>query len=119
MKTSSCKAKGRRACAELKRQILNTFQELSPDDIVITSSGDTGEDLKLSPFARSKVPFSFEVKNQERLNVWEALRQAEGHKGSNMKALAFTRNRSGMYVTINLSNFLFLLEQVDRKRKFE
>ena len=43
--------------------------------------GESGEDIKLSPAARKLIPYSFECKNQEKLNIWEALSQAEENAG--------------------------------------
>ena len=82
MKTSLAKAKGRRCANEVKELILRSFHNiLDSDDIVVTSSGDTGEDLKLSPKARALFPVSIECKNQERLNIWEALEQCRENAG--------------------------------------
>ena len=39
--------------------------------------GDSGEDILLSPAARKLFPFSVECKNQEKLNIWSSLEQAE------------------------------------------
>ena len=72
MKTSSAKAKGRRAAAGLSEALLLSFPELGQDDIIVPPSSCTGEDLRLSPAARRVLPFSFEVKNQERLRQFSA-----------------------------------------------
>ena len=37
--------------------------------------GESGEDIQLSPAARKLIPFAFECKNQEKLNIWESLKQ--------------------------------------------
>ena len=115
MKTSSAKAKGRRAAQEVKDQLLagallcyHGEEKLEDGDIVVTSSGDTGEDLKLSPAARRIYPVQIEVKNQEKLQIWAALKQAETH-GQYMSVLAFTRNRSDMYAAIKFSDLVTLL----------
>ena len=97
MKTSSAKAKGRRFAQEIKDLMLENAYILEPDDIVVTSSGDTGEDLKLSPAARKVYPVSIECKNQEKLNIWEALKQAESNAGGYTPVLFFRRNRSKNY----------------------
>ena len=34
--------------------------------------GESGEDIKLSP-ARKEIPYSFECKNQESINIWKSL----------------------------------------------
>lgn len=109
MKTSSCKAKGRRLAEEVKQLLLQHASALKPDDIVVTSSGDTGEDLKLSPLARQHFPFTIECKNQEALNIWKAMEQAIGHSKSNsyIPILCFKRNRlKDVYVSMRLEDFL-------------
>ena len=110
MKTSSAKAKGRRAAAQLRECLLETFPYLEEDDIFVTSAGETGEDLKLSPVARDVIPYSIEVKNCERLNVWQALKQADTRDYTPL--LVFTRNREDMYATVKLEDFLSLLKEV-------
>jgi hypothetical protein len=119
VRTSSCKAKGRRACAELKANLLLVSPDLSPDDIIVTSSGDTGEDLKLSPLARKLIPFTFEVKNQESLNIWASLKQASDHskKSGHAPALAFRRNNSAMFVALTIEDFTNLLRNLYEKTK--
>lgn len=114
MKTSSAKAKGRRLCASLRQALLECAPELQPDDIRITSSGACGEDLLLSPTARQVFPFAIECKNQEKINIWSALNQAETHANVNgeyqflMPLLAFTKNRSETYVALKLKDFLYM-----------
>ncbi|NRA68739.1 MAG: hypothetical protein HRU19_29920, partial [Pseudobacteriovorax sp.] len=48
MKTSSAKAKGRRAAAELKALILYYYPSLTEDDVRLTPSGLNGPDILLS-----------------------------------------------------------------------
>ena len=77
MKTRSAKNKGKRLQNDVRDLILETFTELEPDDVRSTTMGDSGEDVLLSPAARKLFPFSVECKNQEKLNVWSSLEQAE------------------------------------------
>lgn len=111
MKTSSCKQKGRRACQEAKDMILRYIPVLSHDDIVITSSGDTGEDLKLSPRARNMFPFSVECKNQEKINIWKGIEQAKTHaeKKGFIPLLLFTKNRHDLMACIPFEILLQIL----------
>lgn len=111
MRTSSAKAKGRRAVQELRESLLAAFPILQDDDIRVTPSGVTGEDLWLSPVARALLPFVFEVKNQESIQIWSALEQAEQHaRGtSHTPVLAFKRNRSRMYVALSMDDFVDLI----------
>ena len=111
MKTSSCKAKGRRAAQETKDMLLKYAPDLKPDDILVTSSGVTGEDLVLSPAAQEIMPYTFECKNVEKLNVWDGLKQAASHalkKPQAIPLLVFRRNRSDLYVALKLEDFLKL-----------
>lgn len=111
MKTSSCKAKGRRAAAQVKELILKYFPELEQDDVLVTPSGVTGPDLSLSPKAKSLVPLVIECKNVEALNVWAALTQAESHKkqADLMSVLFFKRNKSKLYAALDAEELLALL----------
>lgn len=80
LRIQSAKAKGRRACQEAKDIIVRTAQKyIEEDDVIVVSSSVCGEDLLLSPLAKTIFPFCFEVKNQERLNVWAAIEQAQDH----------------------------------------
>ena len=108
MKIASAKAKGRKAAVELQKLLLCRFPELHEDDIRVTSSGVNGEDLQLSPRARELLPFNFEVKNQERLNIWEALAQSK-HHGKHKPVVAFRRNRTPLHVCLEVETFLDLI----------
>ena len=111
MKTKSAKAKGRRAAAELQQILLKTFPDLEESDVRVTPSGVHGEDLQLSPKAREIFPFSVEVKNKERLNVWDALDQSKTHSAQlNAKPImVFRRNRTPFHVCMEIDTFLELI----------
>lgn len=110
MKTSSAKAKGRRCAKEVKDLMHFYDADLQDDDINVTSSGETGEDLKLSPRARQTYPLSIECKNVEKLNIWQALEQTESHvKEGRLPILFFRRNRSKLYCTLEAKEFLALI----------
>jgi hypothetical protein len=109
MKTSSCKQKGRRAVVELKESLMTHAPELEADDLIVTSAGETGVDLKLSPAAQKIYPFAIEAKNVEKLNIWAALEQSEGHRTDKLTpAVFFKRNRSEMYVAMKAEEFIKL-----------
>ena len=111
MKTRSAKAKGRRLQNKIRDLLLEEFKELEPDDIRTAIMGETGEDIKLSPAARRKIPYSFECKNQEKLNIWSSLEQAEENSGDYPPILIFKRNRSKTYVTVELEEFLKFIKK--------
>ena len=110
MKTSSGKAKGRRLQNKIRDLLLEHFSDkLEPDDVKVAIMGESGEDIKLSPAARKLIPYSFECKNQEKLSIWEALNQAAENSGDYPTVLIFKRNRSKTYVTIELEEFIKLI----------
>jgi hypothetical protein len=111
MRTASCKAKGRRL-AQLVKQRLVEVLGIPPADIFVTSSSVTGEDIGLSPLARATFPFTVECKNQEKLNVWEALKQAEGHtlKSPYTPLVIFSRNHSKTYAVVEFDALLKLVK---------
>ena len=117
MKTSSAKAKGRRLQQKVRDLLLETFTELEPDDIWSTSMGVSGEDLQLSPAARKLIPFAIECKNQEKLNVWDSLKQAEENSGDYDPVLIFKRNRSKTYAVINIEKFIELINENNKSSK--
>jgi hypothetical protein len=110
MRTSSAKAKGRRACQEVVDLILSSFPGLTELDVSVTPSGVTGVDVKLSQRAFDALPFAIECKNTESIQIWQALEQAKSHvKGAEMPLLFFKRNRSELFVTLSAKNFFKLL----------
>ena len=110
MNTRSGKAKGRRLQNKIRDLLLEHFSDkLEPDDVRVAIMGETGEDIKLSPAARKLIPYSFECKNQEKLSIWSSLEQAAENSGDYPPVLIFKRNRSKTYVTIELEEFIKLI----------
>ena len=72
--------------------------------------GMSGEDIVLSPAAKKVIPYSFECKNQERLNLWKSLEQAESNCEKRSPVLIFKRNRSKIYATIEFDDFIDLIK---------
>jgi len=115
MKTRSAKNKGKRLQNDVRDLILETFTELEPDDVRSTTMGDSGEDVLLSPAARKLFPFSVECKNQEKLNIWSSLQQAEDNAGEHIPLVVFKRNRSKTYVAFELDKLMEILNEKDSK----
>ena len=112
MTPKSCKAKGRKACQEVKALLHRFFPTLSDDDIQVTPSGVRGEDLVLSPEARALFNYTSEVKNVEAINVWEAYAQAQAHhqkRPTTTPLLIFRRNKSKLMVCLDFETFLRLV----------
>ena len=111
MKTRSGKAKGRRLQNKIRDLLLEHFSDkLEPDDVKVAIMGESGEDIKLSPAARKLIPYSFECKNQEKLSIWSSLEQAAENSGDYPPVLIFKRNRSKTYVTVELEEFMKLID---------
>jgi len=81
--------------------------------------GESGLDVKLSEAARKAVGFAIEAKNQEKINIWAAIEQAEENaaKEGLRPALVFRRNRSPVYVVIKWDDFLSLLKSANITRE--
>ena len=117
MKSRSAKNKGKRLQNSIRDLLLETFRQLEPDDIRSAIMGESGEDIKLSPAARKFIPYSFECKNQEKLNIWESLFQAEENAGDYDPVLIFKRNRSKTYAVINIEKFIELINENSKSSK--
>ena len=118
MRTSSAKAKGRRAVQELQALVLRWFPDLTQRDVRVTPSGSTGEDLQLSQAAAEQFPYAVEVKNVERLNIWQSLLQTTRHAArvGLEPLLAFRRNRSELWIAVRAEHFFQLAGVVDSRR---
>ena len=112
MKPRSAKNKGKRLQNKIRDLILEKFDsKLEPDDVRSITMGDSGEDILLSPAARKVFPFSVECKNQEKLNIWEALDQADGNSGKHTPLVIFKRNRTKTYAVLEFNKLLELLNE--------
>lgn len=78
--------------------------------------GTTGSDVVLSEAAAKLFPFDVECKNQEKLNIWSALEQSQQENRSLSSLVVFKRNRSKVYVALELEDFMRILEE---KKKAE
>jgi hypothetical protein len=119
MKASSAKGKGRRLQNYLRDKLYDYFPSLRDGDIKGAVMGESGEDIKLSPAAKDLIPYSFECKNQERLNIWESLSQAEGNADDRIPVLIFKRNRTKTYAAIDVEAFLQLIGEHNAEKRKE
>ena len=111
MKPRSPKNKGKRLQNKIRDLILEKFHSLEPDDVRSITMGDSGEDILLSPAARRLFPYSVECKNQEKLNIWSSLEQAEENSGKHTPLVIFKRNRSKTYAVLEFDKLLELLNE--------
>ena len=108
MKARSAKNKGKRLQNILRDELIKLYPDLK-DDIGSQIMGMTGEDIVLTPHARKKLPFSFECKNVEKLNVWKSFKQCQTNAGKSTPLLVIKRNRETPKVVMNLEEWLKLL----------
>ena len=112
MKTRSAKAKGRRLQDAVKKSLYETYTSLREGDIKTAIMGESGRDIVLSPAAEDIIPFDIECKNQEKINIWSAMEQAEENvKGERIPLVIFKRNRSKTYAIIEWDKLLELLSK--------
>ena len=111
MNVRSSKAKGRRLQNKLRDILRKVFPSLEEDDIKSQTMGMTGEDIVMSPAAKKKIPYSFECKNVERLNIWQAIEQAESNCEDRTAVVVIKRNRTDTYAVLNLDKFIKLIRR--------
>ena len=110
MKTQSAKAKGRKL-QQWMRNLLIEKLEVHPEDIESRSMGAGGEDLIMARAAREKFPMSIECKNQEKVNVWEAYKQAEDNSGNYEPVVVIKRNKVKPLVVVDAEYFVSLFNK--------
>ena len=113
MNIKSAKAKGRNLQNLVRDKLRKIFVDdwtkipkLEYDDIKSQTMGMGGEDIVLSPIAKKLIPYSFECKNTERLNLWGSLKQCEDNCEYREPILVIKRNRSEVYVVMKFDSFL-------------
>ena len=105
MKPQSAKAKGRRLQQQF-RELLIEELGIHPEDIESRSMGAGGEDLIMARAARQKFPYSIECKNVEKLNVWEAYKQAEENSKDYEPVVVMKKNNYKTLVVIDAEHFV-------------
>jgi len=106
------KAKGRKLQQYVVKKILEHFPKLTERDVKSVPMGVPGSDIELSEAAVKLFPYSCEMKNQEKLNIWAALKQAEGENRDKdlIPLLVFKRNRSEVYCALKFEDFMKLIK---------
>ena len=115
MKTQSAKAKGRRFQQWVRDKLIEQLN-VHPEDIESRSMGAGGEDLIMARAAREKFPFSIECKNVEKLNVWEAYKQAKENAGKYVPIVVMKRNQEKPLIVIDAEEFVNIMENVNGKK---
>lgn len=87
----SAKAKGRRLQQYVRDLLYKLAPELEPGDIVSTSMGAGGEDIRLSPAARKVFPVSIECKAQAKMALYGFYEQAEKNAPKGTEPIVIVR----------------------------
>ena len=111
MRPRSAKAKGKRLQNKVTQLLQEKFSAVLEEGYFKSKTmGEHGMDVQLSPSARKKFPFAIECKNQEALNIWKSLEQAENNCEGLTPLLIFKRNKSKIYAALEITDFLDLLD---------
>lgn len=105
----SRKAKGRTFQKETARKIREAFH-LEDHDAISAAASVPGEDIILTPYAKEQFPFSVECKNQEHIQIWDAIAQAEKNANDRIPIVVFKRNNMEPHVVMNFDDFLVLVK---------
>lgn len=76
--------------------------------------GQNGEDVQLSPLARSYLPFQIECKNKKEVAVINWLKQAATH-GDHTPIVIAKQNHSDPVVVIDAKTFFLLMREIKGK----
>lgn len=113
--SQSRKAKGRELQKYTVKRVLEHFPMLTENDVYSTSMGCSGADLFFSEAASVLLPYYFECKNQERVNIWSAWDQAvngtQKLKVPLDPVVVVKRNRRKPLALVDLETFLYLASE--------
>ena len=122
MNPKSVKAKGRRLQNWVRDKLREAYiknwtklPKLKEDDIKSQTMGMSGEDIVLSPAARTIIPYSFECKNKERLNIWQSIEQCEENCNGSIPVVVIKRNRSKIYAIMEFDEWLEIASKYYRR----
>ena len=115
MLTSSAKSKGRKLQNLVRDTLRNIFiNQLENDDITARQMGGAGTDIVTSPAAKKLIIFDIECKNQEKLQVPAALKQAyDNSTPGRIPLLVFKKNKGNVYVALSYDHFMKLIYNAD------
>ena len=116
MKIRSRKAKGRRLQNWVRDELLSLFKNLTDDDIYCAIMGESGADVKFSPKARKKLPYSIECKNKETFKgIYDIIKQAQSNAKKNQVPLGIIKmNNLQPLAIVNARHFFNLVRKHGR-----
>ena len=106
----AAKAKGRRLQQDVRDKILELLAPygVQADDVKSTAMGQGGEDVQLSPLARSFLPLSIECKSHKSFAVYKHYEQAEATAGKNKPVLVIKGDRKKPLAMLDLDYYMYL-----------
>jgi hypothetical protein len=113
MKPASAKNKGRILQKLVRTKLIETF-DLQPADVHSTSMGAGGEDLKLSPYARIRFPYSVECKSLARVAVYQYYWQALDNAGGHTPLVVVKQNNAPPLAILSLDDFLKVVKEATK-----
>ena len=120
IKVSSAKSKGRNFQKDIAKRISLLIGLPHGKDEVIESRpmGQSGVDVRLTADAKDRFPWSVEVKAQEKVNIWKAIKQAKENQMSGTDWIVFLkRSRIDPIVVLDIDVFFDLLRLIHSERK--
>ena len=109
--TKSAKQKGRLGQDAVRQMILDAFPEFTEEDIKTAIMGEKGDDIKLSPQAKEKIPLAIEVKRRKSFKLlYDFIEQADRKDGRN--PVVFLRgDRQPWLVILKADYFMELIKK--------
>lgn len=124
MKPSSAKQKGRKHQQHCRDRIVYYFPELvagdhkQGGDVLSTSMGAGGEDIRMSPAARACLPISIECKSLAAAAIYNPYHQAEENAGDFEPVVFIRANREPKTLAvIDMEALLQLYKEVHDVKK--
>ena len=110
IRPQSAKAKGRKFQQYCRDKIIELLKSngVVPDDVKSTGMGQSGEDIQLSPKARSHLPISVECKSLKAIAVYKLYEQAEQYKDKGEPVLFIKADRKKPLAVVDLDYYLSL-----------
>ena len=116
MKPQSAKNKGRIFQQYIRDLILDVFKNvLKKDDVRSTSMGAGGEDILLSPLARSVFPYQVECKSKRDSAAHTMYNQAKEH-GDHEPVVFIKKNNDIALAIIRAEHFLELIRKINENQ---
>lgn len=109
MTPASAKSKGRKLQQFVRGALLAAFPSLQPDDVRSCPMGSGGEDVQLSPFARTWFDFSVECKARASLVVYRWLDEA-AKRGKGEPLLVIKADRREPLAVLPFNTFMELVK---------